>query len=253
MNGSSSYADLYKIHNPNDLLAHQHLKKYAQLVLLRNPLTQTALDIGCANGILLTELAQLGILATGVDIDLGQIRLCADKQLNAIHTVDTLSWLSNCPSQFDVIFLLDVLEHFPANDQILLLSLIKTHLSPKGQLIIKVPNPDFGLRLCNIDYTHRFCPTYDCLMATLTQLGFADISCQNEIPWSSPRSALSYLALHTKHFWHSLFYALATPLARGIRRLMYASEIGLEKAFRMPLTPNYLLLAQNTHENLNSQ
>lgn len=71
---------------------------------------ETALDIGCGDGLLLGELKKKGITSTGVDVSSEAVRRCEAAGLHAIeHSLDNS--LPFPDGSFDTVTLLDVLEH----------------------------------------------------------------------------------------------------------------------------------------------
>jgi SAM-dependent methyltransferase len=96
------------------------------------------LDIGSADGALFRLLPELGD-SIGVDPDL-------DSQ--ATPRLPHVRFYSGCfpaalpgPMAFDVITMLAVLEHIPANQQGSLAGACAAHLVPGGKLLITVPSP----------------------------------------------------------------------------------------------------------------
>ncbi len=92
----------------------------------------------------------------GVDISPSTIKFCRSISLNCELIENTITYLSNKPRSFDLITLLDVLEHIPKDELILFMKAIKQSLKIGGKLIIQVPNlqaPDGHLHMFN-DITH---------------------------------------------------------------------------------------------------
>lgn len=121
------------------------------------------LEIGCGMGNLLLALKELGFKKTiGIDIDKSQAKSCQSLGLN-VESTDAISFLNNASEKYDRIFLLDVLEHMPKPDQVVLLRSIYKALKPDGLLALSVPNAlsPLGMFFENIDWTHycSFSPT----------------------------------------------------------------------------------------------
>jgi 2-polyprenyl-3-methyl-5-hydroxy-6-metoxy-1,4-benzoquinol methylase len=104
------------------------------------------LDIGCGYGTTLKALINNGYQNVfGIDISEEQITYAKEKlKLECVRLADALSFLKdnliNNKNCFDVILVLDVLEHLELNYSFQLLKLINSSLNNGGLLIIKTPN-----------------------------------------------------------------------------------------------------------------
>jgi len=116
------------------------------------------LDVGIGRGEMLSSMKRWGYTNyLGVDISKSTVAYCKKLELNAEHVEDSAAWLREHANQFEVITLLDVLEHIPRPQVISFLKDLKTALAPGGRLIIQVPNlqaPDGQLHRYN-DFTHE--------------------------------------------------------------------------------------------------
>lgn len=115
------------------------------------------LDIGIGRGEMLSCMSRWGFKSSqGVDISPSTVKFCQSIGLNCELTSDTTEWLNQHPASFDLITLLDVLEHVPKEHTISFCKALKTSLRPGGTLIVQVPNlqaPDGQLHHFN-DFTH---------------------------------------------------------------------------------------------------
>lgn len=97
------------------------------------------LDVGCYDAIVLEKLYHKKKLINGIGID-PLIQPTAKNNYQIIQ-----GWFPNdLPPDlqtFDVITLIAVLEHIPANDLNHFIQNIYKHLKPNGKVIITVPNP----------------------------------------------------------------------------------------------------------------
>lgn len=247
-----SYADLYSQSQRERRAMVEFMAKYAALAVMPHPALKV-LDFGCGRGYLLEALHQRSIPCEGIDICPDQVQLSQAQGLAASHVEDSLAWLATSigrGQQWNSIFLLDVLEHLSAEAQLHALELFHKALPHGGKLVIKVPNPDSvaGLRMACRDFTHRFTPTADALEDALRAMAYSSIELTNEIPWATQTFGSTFSLLlgtreERKRFRYDIFYLLSQPLFRWLRRLALASEVGLETAFRTPLSPNYLCIA----------
>ncbi|HEY0564695.1 MAG TPA: methyltransferase domain-containing protein [Terriglobales bacterium] len=100
------------------------------------------LDLGCGYGALLVALREAGYINTlGVDVSAEQI--AAARTLGDFHLLcdDLLDFLRRQPSDsFDVVFALDVLEHFTRPELIDLVDEVARVLTPGGRFLVHVPN-----------------------------------------------------------------------------------------------------------------
>ena len=97
---------------------------------------QKVLDIACGDGLLLRALAQKGAMVSGIDFSEEGVRKCREKGLD-VSVVDVAT--GPIPFQddmFDVVTMLDVLEHFYVPEE-LLKEAIRVS---KKYVIISVPN-----------------------------------------------------------------------------------------------------------------
>ena len=104
--------------------------------------TATILEIGCGYGRYLSVLGELGYINTyGIDISEAQIAYAREKLgLTNVAQADALAFLDTKAEAYDVVMLLDVVEHLTVDYATELLSRIQQRLRPAGRLIIQVPN-----------------------------------------------------------------------------------------------------------------
>lgn len=97
---------------------------------------KNVLDLGCGDGILMDLLKEKGINVMGADISSEVIAICKKKGHNVvlINLVDNSLPFAN--KSFDLIFLLDVLEHL-YNPEDFLKEIIRIS---RGYIILSVPN-----------------------------------------------------------------------------------------------------------------
>ena len=88
------------------------------------------LDAGCGEGVLVEEYRARGYRISGVDRDFGS---------QTVVPGDLLA-LPFATGVFDVVFLLDVIEHFPFDRQVAVLGELRRVLRLRGTLFVSVPN-----------------------------------------------------------------------------------------------------------------
>lgn len=242
-----SYFDLYRQMQGDRAMMVRHMHKYVDL--LPTPVQGEVLDFGCGWGYLLEALQQRGVACTGIDISAEQVAAARASGVPVEHVQDSMAWLQEQISsgrRWAAVYLLDVIEHLAPEQQIELVGLLAQAVAPGGHLVLRNPNPDsiVGMRMLYIDYTHRFTPTADALEGLLKASGFSAVVTRDELSWIEPWSEVWWRYLpYPRALLKEAFYRLGRPLLRGWRRLLIASELGLETARRLPLAPNYLSIA----------
>ncbi len=97
---------------------------------------QKVLDIGCGDGLLLSALAKKGVIGSGVDVSEEGARKCREKGLDVSVVDISAGMLPFKDGSFDVVTILDVLEHVYAPEE-LLKEAVRVS---KKYIIISVPN-----------------------------------------------------------------------------------------------------------------
>ena len=90
------------------------------------------LDIGCGNGLLFRELAKYGS-PEGIEVD--ESLVSQEPKLGPVYTTSFEEW--EAPHSYDLILMLDVLEH--VEDDLEFLRKAKSVLTGTGRLLITVP------------------------------------------------------------------------------------------------------------------
>jgi len=136
------------------------------------------LNIGIGRGEMLSCMKEWGYINyNGVDISKSIVDFCKSLDLNCELTDKTENWLENKKNAFDLITLLDVIEHIQKPNLFNFLKSVKNSLTENGILIIQTPNmqsPDPNLHRYN-DITHEIGFNEHSLKQTLISVGFKDI------------------------------------------------------------------------------
>ena len=141
---------------------------------------KSVLEIGCGTGLFLKYLQTEGINDIfGIDKDPQIIQALPNELINKVEVIDVDEYLNLLPSEkaFDRILLIDVLEHFNANQGAALLNRLRDRLKASGGIVVKVPNngSPWGAGYQYGDLTHK--SAYNSY--SLRQLGHkADLDCQ---------------------------------------------------------------------------
>jgi SAM-dependent methyltransferase len=152
----------------------------AKLAALRWARGVTALDLGCGRGWYASALADRGFRVVGMD----RANQVADPRVE-VRVGDVRPPLPFADGAFDTILAFDILEHLPAEAE--LLREIVRVCAPGGRVILSVPNADdgflpaYGLTyLHRIDRTHLREYTLDGLPVTLERVGLRTLYCALE-------------------------------------------------------------------------
>ena len=133
------------------------------------------LDIGVGRGEMLSCMKSWGYQNYyGIDISPSTIDFCKSIDLNCELVEDTAGWLLAKKEKYDLITLLDVIEHIPRAEIFRFLKAVKGALKTNGVLIIQTPNlqaPDGQLHRYN-DFTHEFGYIEHSLAQVLLASGF---------------------------------------------------------------------------------
>ena len=137
------------------------------------------LDVGCGYGFALRALRKLGYTnITGLEASVQQAERCRAAGFEVEVTDDSAAWLRCRPEQFDVLLMMDVLEHVPVEQQIDFARATLCCLRPGGRLYMTVPNANaiLSARWRYIDFTHHTSFTEHSLYFVLKNAGFDDIN-----------------------------------------------------------------------------
>jgi len=137
------------------------------------------LDIGIGRGEMLTCMKNWGYCDYfGIDISPSTVKFCKSMGLNCSLVADSNAFLLEHPGQYDVITLIDVLEHISKCEVVSFVKALNSALKFGGILIIQVPNsqaPDAQLHRYN-DITHEVGYIEHSLSQVLITAKFNDFS-----------------------------------------------------------------------------
>jgi 2-polyprenyl-3-methyl-5-hydroxy-6-metoxy-1,4-benzoquinol methylase len=172
-------------------------------------------DLACGHGALIFCLRELGYLnVKGVDLSLEQVKLAHRLGLTDIECQDMSGFLSANENAFDIVFLMDILEHLDRSELIDLLVQVRKSLIDGGLVIIHTPNAEgfFGLRMRYGDLTHEISFTSRSIRQVLYACGFEDVLCFEDKP--------------VVHGLKSLFRYITWELLTFPGRLLLMAETG---------------------------
>ncbi|WP_165067106.1 class I SAM-dependent methyltransferase [Paludisphaera rhizosphaerae] len=188
------------------------------------------LDIACGSGQFLYFLRERGYTnAVGIDLDRAQVEIGRSLGLDCRCATVSDFLASEDPSKsYQLVTMLDILEHFTRDELFPILEAVAARLAPGGRLMVSVPNADspHAARAIYADITHEiaFTPT------SLNELFFCHglkVAGMRD-PWPAPVSPVlrAYRAMSTitrkmeglrlrllgfdsPQYWSSVVWALA--------------------------------------------
>lgn len=135
-----------------------YYKYFMRDIISEIPKEAKVLDYGCGTGTLVNYLKQRFDDVVGIDASTSQIQVGQKKGLPLLRVgIDDFNdWCKTHQNTFDVIFLIDVLEHIPVSEQVNFLKSLSSVLKEDAVIFIKVPNANspIAARWLYIDWTH---------------------------------------------------------------------------------------------------
>ncbi|MDO9547162.1 MAG: class I SAM-dependent methyltransferase [Pelolinea sp.] len=168
------------------------------------------LDIACGEGSLLCFLKDNGFSnLAGFDLSEENVRICHCLSLDFVVQFDALDVIQYRLGQsYDLIFLLDILEHIPKQSASDFLKNVGERLNSGGVLIIQTPNMG---SICGIyhrynDLTHEFGVTEKSIRDLLLCSGFDKENIDVRPAWNAttPIGYLREIYLRLLHFLYTL-------------------------------------------------
>lgn len=215
--------------NPADLASPHHQKVVAPLLPAQRDVE--ILDLACGNGRLLYNLRACGYTRlTGVDISPEQVAVAHRLGLSEVQCGDLMPWVqAQAAASYDVVCLMDILEHLEKPDVLALLDEVHRVLRPGGLLVAHAPNGAglFGMRVRYGDFTHVLAFTEQSMQQVLRACVFTDIRCLETRPVAHGLKSAIRLVLWT---------VLTAPM-----RLLLAAETGVTRHI---LSQNLLVTAR---------
>jgi 2-polyprenyl-3-methyl-5-hydroxy-6-metoxy-1,4-benzoquinol methylase len=135
------------------------------------------IDIGCGTGYFLQFLKSKGFNNLyGIDISEEQIDRAKQKGIHA-DVADAFHFLRTTEKKFDIIFILDFVEHFYKNELFELFQGLYAILNTNGIIIIRTPNGQglFPGKIIHGDLTHLTIFNPNSLLQLLQATGFKNI------------------------------------------------------------------------------
>jgi len=135
------------------------------------------LELGCGRGIFLEFLVNNGYKSVfGIDVSKEQIDIAKVQNLNT-EVIGVFEYLNNNNEKFDLIFAIDLIEHFHKDELIPLFKGIYNNLENNGAFVFHTPN-GLGVnanKMIYSDLTHLTIFTPNSAMQILKLVGFKEI------------------------------------------------------------------------------
>jgi len=148
-----------------------------------------------------------------------------------VRAGDALTVLSQQRQLWDVVLMIDVLEHFTKDEFVNILHNVKTALKPGGKFVARIPNMDSyaGSTLANGDFTHETLLNASSAMQVFLACGFMNVM----VHPSTLQTESALKEFIRKLLWPILKFRLKVEL--------FANGLSTKNAL---FTPNMIIVAQ---------
>ncbi|GMR25282.1 MAG: hypothetical protein BMS9Abin39_0568 [Ignavibacteria bacterium] len=155
------------------------------------------LELGCGRGIFLEFLINNGYKNVfGIDVSKEQIDIAKAQTLN-VEEIGVLEYLKSSNEKFDLIFAIDLIEHFHKDELILLFEGIYNNLRNGGAFVFHTPN-GLGVnanKMIYSDLTHSTIFTPNSALQILKLTGFNEIKFFETEPYAKDVNGILRLLL----------------------------------------------------------
>lgn len=164
-------------HPYNDKLIADHLSKDTNIAIV---------DLACGHGRLIYSLKKFGYSnVLGVDVSGEQVAVAHRLGVTEVKCQDVSEFLKGAQTEsFDVVFLMDILEHLGKQEIFNLLDNVNKVMKNNGMAVIHVPNGAgiFGMRVRYGDFTHQHAFTKQSMQQILHACNYDNIKCFEDKP-----------------------------------------------------------------------
>lgn len=176
--------------------SNRQVFKRRYLPLIKNfPTNTSIIEFGCGPGYFLQFLNDSGFKNTfGIDVSEQQVEQAKSKNINA-SVMDIFDFIRTNKEKFDVIFALDLIEHFKKEELLELFSGFYNTLNNNGLVIMRTPNGEglFPNQRIYGDLTHFTIFTPNSLLQILEMTNFSEIKFYETGP--VPKNIIGYIRL----------------------------------------------------------
>ena len=179
-------------------------KKYG--FLLEGGRERRILDVGCAAGMLVGYLKGKGFAeVVGVDLNESLIEQARTEVEAEFICTDALDFLRS-GQRFDIIFLLNVVEHIERDELVVFMTAVCEALQPEGFAVVRTPNMSHVMAASHLadDLTHCTGLTEQSLGQLARRAGFREVAPLNQFRmqnWKGGFKALLSWPLHKWLWW----------------------------------------------------
>lgn len=204
------------------------------------------LDVGSGTGGNLEMLSCFGFV-TGIEADDMAIALCSSRNSAMVVKGSLPEDLPDFPEKFDLIIMLDVLEHI--DEDLAALKSLERLLSPKGALVVTVPAFPFLWSDHDIQHHHKRRYRYSTLKSVVQNSGLRVCHMTYYNSWLFPIIAAVRLFRKLKpskvtggDIW------VPSPLVNGFLQAVFTSEKRLVTRRKLPFGASILAVAMKNVE-----
>jgi SAM-dependent methyltransferase len=143
------------------------------------------LDLGCGDGKYIYFLKKEGYKnIVGLDLSEEQVEVAHSLGLEEVQRGSLDQYLDECKTKYDVVLMIDILEHLTRDQLFYSLDQVYSMLKPEGVLIAHVPNGEgiFGSRIFYGDLTHEWAFTPSSVKQLTKTIGFSSVECFEDKP-----------------------------------------------------------------------
>ena len=206
---SSHYASLDKKQNKIDYLKKsKHGKQFIEFLPSNRDIK--IIDLGCGTGSLVSGLKNCGYKhVSGIDVSHENIEQgkLADLDIEHGEIIDFLDQAIENNKNYDVIFLMDVLEHLDDNELFDVVDKVKKVLSGDGIFIIKTINAESLISGMGryMDITHERSFTSHSMKELMSAFGYQELEILNA-KINKPRNIREFIRSLIRKSWYYLIY-----------------------------------------------
>ncbi len=143
------------------------------------------LDAGCGDGGFVYWLQERGYEnAEGIDVSKEQMERAGKLGIRNVRVADVREFLGRERGKFDLVFARDLLEHFPKDELLELVEIVRESLGEHGAFVAQTVNAGnlFWGRLRHGDFTHETAFTAQSIKQLLKVAGFREINVYPQRP-----------------------------------------------------------------------
>jgi len=206
---SSHYSSLDKKQNEIEYIKKsEHGKQFIEFLPSNSDLK--IIDLGCGTGSLVSGLKNSGYKNVyGIDVSLENIEQgkLADLDINQAEIIDFLDQSIENNKHYDVVFLMDVLEHLDDDELYDVVDKVRQVLSSNGIFIIKTINAESIISGMGryMDITHERSFTSHSMKELMSAFGYKELEILNS-KINKPKNIREFLRSLIRKSWYYLIY-----------------------------------------------